>query len=78
MLRVCLLSGYEGDEFSATGDPATDLLAITSVHPMRASAVVDLLERCDADWATVDELVNAGELKQVTYRDQDYYVRRWQ
>lgn len=45
---------------------------------MRASAVVDLLERCDADWATVDELVNAGELKQVTYRDQDYYVRRWQ
>ncbi|MFV9673307.1 MAG: radical SAM protein, partial [Acidimicrobiia bacterium] len=33
------LVGYEGDAFTATGDPRTDLLGITAVHPMRASAV---------------------------------------
>jgi wyosine [tRNA(Phe)-imidazoG37] synthetase (radical SAM superfamily) len=75
--RVVHLIGYEGDEFAATGDLTTDLLAITAVHPMRASAVAELLERTGGDWKTVEDLVDDGKLAEVTYRDQQYYVRRW-
>jgi wyosine [tRNA(Phe)-imidazoG37] synthetase (radical SAM superfamily) len=69
------LIGYEGDDFASSGDARTDLLGITAVHPMRATAVTDLLARDDADWSLVDELVTARQLVAVDYRGDRYYTR---
>jgi wyosine [tRNA(Phe)-imidazoG37] synthetase (radical SAM superfamily) len=75
--HVEYLIGYEGDEFASTGDPQVDLLAITAVHPMRASAITNLLARTGASWHVVDDLVAQGHLAEVTHRDEQYFVRRW-
>jgi len=75
--RVEYLIGYEGDEFSATGDPRTDLLGITAVHPMRSSAVRELLSRTGAGWELVESLIADGSLTETAYRGETFYVRRF-
>jgi len=73
--RVELLLGYEGDAFTATGDPAADLLAITAVHPMRREAVADLLARAGADWGVVEGLVASGQLRSTAFAGHTYFLR---
>lgn len=75
--NVEYLVGYEGDAFSSTGDSRQDLLSITAVHPMRESAVRELLARGAADWSLVDELIAEGALIAVDYRGQRYIMRRF-
>jgi wyosine [tRNA(Phe)-imidazoG37] synthetase (radical SAM superfamily) len=75
--RVEYLVGYEGDAFASTGDPRADLLALTAVHPMRASAVAGLLEWTGTPWGIVEELVASGALSEVEYGGTRYYLRRW-
>jgi wyosine [tRNA(Phe)-imidazoG37] synthetase (radical SAM superfamily) len=74
--QVELLIGSEGDAFAATGDPAQDLLSITAVHPMREQSVRNLLEKAGAEWSTVEALVREGELVDVAYRGERFFVRR--
>jgi wyosine [tRNA(Phe)-imidazoG37] synthetase (radical SAM superfamily) len=74
--KVECLIGFEGDGFSATGDVERDLLAITSVHPMRESAVREVLARSGADWAVVDELVARGDLAELHYDGSRFYLRK--
>ncbi len=76
--RVELLTGYEGNEFSATGNSEEDLLSITAVHPMRADAVEDLLRRNGDKWASVDRLVRERRLVELNYEGHRYYLRRLQ
>ncbi len=71
-----LLIGYEGDAFSATGDPREDLLRITAVHPMRREAVEALLARTGASWETVSGLVAEGLLVETEYEGRTFYARR--
>lgn len=71
------LIGYEGDAFASTGDARADLLSITAVHPMRASAVEGLLERDDADSLVVQDLIRDGHLVETTYRGERFFLRRW-
>ena len=73
--HVEYLIGYEGDAFAFTGDVRHDLLSITAVHPMRESAVKELLGRAKADWPLVEELIAKGMLKEVDYLDKRYFVR---
>ncbi len=73
--RVEYLTGYEGDAFASSGDVCKDILSITAVHPLRESAVDELLKRADADWSVVDKLVANNELKQVVYHGEHFYVR---
>lgn len=75
--RVEYLIGYEGDEFAASGDPRRDLLSITAVHPMRASAVKELLERTNTSWTVVLDLIANGQLTEVTHLKERFYVRCW-
>ena len=74
--RVEYLIGYEGDEFGSGGDAREDLLGITAVHPMRASAIEKLLQRTGQDWSMVQAMIDSGELTQVTYLGKPYYLRR--
>ncbi len=72
----CLL-GYEGDAFHSSGNPREDILNITAVHPMRESAVARILEKAKSRWNVVEELVTAGELKEVEFNGGRFFVRRF-
>ena len=75
--HVEYLVGYEGDEFASSGDPRADILSVTAVHPMRASAVRELLDRTGAPWGVIEDLVADGDLIETPYRDETFYVRRF-
>jgi wyosine [tRNA(Phe)-imidazoG37] synthetase (radical SAM superfamily) len=73
--RVELLIGYEGDAFASTGDITEDLLSITAVHPLRESAVKELLQRSQGDWSQIQALLDSGKLRQVQYQGERFYTR---
>ncbi len=74
--QVEYLIGYEGNAFAFTGNVEEDLLNITSVHPMRESAVIELLKKADKDWSKVDKLIAQGKLVETDYEGQKYYMRK--
>jgi len=81
MYRECglpaeMLVDFEGTSFSSAGDVGEDLLAITSVHPMREDAVREYLAHRNADWRTVRELIETGRLVATDYRESRFYVRK--
>ena len=71
------LTGYEGNAFSSTGDPAEDILSITAVHPMREDAVKALLEKTGDNWKIVDTLIEQKSLQESTYSGHRYYLRKF-
>jgi wyosine [tRNA(Phe)-imidazoG37] synthetase (radical SAM superfamily) len=73
--QVEYLIGYEGDAFAFSGDVRHDLLSITAVHPMRASAVRALLEKANADWDVVDQLLTECQLVETEYQGERFYLR---
>lgn len=74
--NVQYLIGYEGDTFTATGDPKRDLLAITAVHPMREESVKQFLATADLDWSFVDNLIRKNELIEVSFAGRRFYIRK--
>ena len=74
--RVELLTGYEGDAFSSSGNLQEDLLSITSVHPMRKDAVRKLVERANASWDLVELLLEKDRLVELEYEGETYYMRK--
>jgi len=74
--RVELLTGYEGNAFSSTGNAEQDLLSITAVHPLRADAVMALLAKSGADFSVVERLVTRRLLVETEYAGEHFYVRR--
>lgn len=74
-LDVELLTGYEGNAFSSTGDFIADLLAITAVHPMRKDAVLKLLSQTGAEWSAVQQLLDQGQLRETEYQGHYFYLR---
>jgi len=73
---VELLTGYEGNTFSSTGNLVTDLLSITAVHPLRDDAVRALLAKCGADWTAVQRLLDNGQLTATEYAGHNFYRRK--
>lgn len=76
-LNVEYLIGYEGDEFSSTGDIEQDLLSITSVHPMREDAVEAFLAREGQDSTLLDSLIKEQKLVCSTYQGKRFYLRKF-
>jgi len=74
--NVEYLTGYEGNTFFSGGRVDDDLLAITSVHPMRADAVDALLARRGANHSVVQRLVDKGELVEVEHGGQMFLTRK--
>lgn len=75
--KVEYLIGYEGNEFAFTGDIRADILSITAVHPMSEEAMGQFLIHAHGTAADVNELVEAGELKQAEYNGTRFYIRRF-
>lgn len=76
--HVEYLIGYEGDAFAFTGDVEKDILGITAVHPMKQKAMETLLSRAGATWSLVDRMMDRGELIEVDYQGNRFYLRRFQ
>ncbi|MBN2014958.1 MAG: radical SAM protein [Candidatus Altiarchaeota archaeon] len=74
--QVRHLIGYEGNEFSSTGDVEEDLLSITSVHPMREDAVRKLLEKNNKGWDLVERLLEDEKLVELRYMGWRFYMRK--
>ena len=70
-----LIIGYEGNEFSSTGNFNEDVLNITAVHPMRSDAVESLLEKDGGVQNDLESLVNSGELIKLNYNQEIFYLR---
>ena len=75
--KVELLMGYEGPQFSASGDPVESLLATTSVHPMRLDYAESYLRRYGLDPREVlSRLQGDGHIAIVEYLGRQFVVRR--
>ncbi|MGM0441952.1 MAG: radical SAM protein [Elusimicrobiota bacterium] len=71
------LIGYEGNSFASTGNPAKDLLSITSVHPMRKEGVREFLIKSGSDWDLIVDLMIRKKLKKVKYEGHTFYIRNF-
>lgn len=69
------LIGYEGNEFSNSGDSSQDLLSITAVHPMRDDAVKELLQHNGSDYSIIDTLIQKKLISATHYEGHTFYVR---
>jgi wyosine [tRNA(Phe)-imidazoG37] synthetase (radical SAM superfamily) len=76
-IEVELLAEFEGTAFSSLGDLAEDLLAITSVHPMREDAVRAVLTRAGGEWSVIRELLAAGQLVETEYKGEKFYLKKF-
>lgn len=74
-IQTELLTGYEGNEFSATGNIAEDILNITAVHPMRKDAVDKLVQRDSGNWKDIEYLVDSGKLIKSEFEGKTFYLR---
>ena len=75
--QVEYLIGYEGNAFAFTGNVEEDLLSITSVHPMRESAVREFLKKAGADWSVAHQLIAQSKLVETEYAGQKFYLRNF-
>ena len=73
--KVEYLIGYEGNEFSASGDFERDIMDITAVHPMREDAVMELLEKCNENEEKLKKMIRDGKIMVVEYEGNRYYMR---
>jgi wyosine [tRNA(Phe)-imidazoG37] synthetase (radical SAM superfamily) len=71
------LIGYEGNAFAFTGNVEKDLLSITSVHPMRESAVSNFLAKAGKDWTIINKLISKEKIVETEYNGQKFYVRNF-
>ena len=74
-LSVELNTGYEGNEFSSTGNIGEDVLNITAVHPMRKDAVEDLIIKSSGSWEDIKYLVESGKLLMSEFEGNIFYMR---
>jgi wyosine [tRNA(Phe)-imidazoG37] synthetase (radical SAM superfamily) len=65
----------EDSTFISTGDIRKDILGINAVHPMRENALLEMINKADADWAIVDELLDSNQLGVTPYLGEVFYFR---
>lgn len=73
--HVDLLFEAEESDFISTGDITEDILSITAVHPLRETALLDMLLRTGTEWSVVEKLVHSGKIACLQYRDERFYLR---
>jgi wyosine [tRNA(Phe)-imidazoG37] synthetase (radical SAM superfamily) len=74
---VELLTGYEGNAFSSTGDFREDIMSITAVHPMREDAVMELLHQTGTHEKELDLLIEEKLIEKLYFNEHAYYLRKF-
>lgn len=75
--QVELLTGYEGNAFSSTGNLEKDILSITSVHPLREEAVFALQKQTSDNINVVKRLLAFEKVEKISYEGHIYYLRKF-
>ncbi len=76
--KVEYLIGYEGNEFSITGNVLDSILDTTSVHPMRRDAIEKALRENGSGWDEFEKLVKEGRMVELEYEGKTYFMRKIQ
>ncbi|MGC8581396.1 MAG: radical SAM protein [Thermoplasmata archaeon] len=74
--KVEYLIGYEGSEFSYTGNTEENLLSIMSVHPMREEAVHEFLKKANEDSTLIDKMIKENKVVKLFYENNTFYMRK--
>ncbi len=74
--QVEYLIGADSSNFAYTGNLEKDLLGTTSVHPMGADAVQELLAKAGRDWTVVQDLIRDGQLIELDFEGKKFYMRK--
>lgn len=69
------LINYEGNDFGYSGEIEKDLLSIASVHPLKLESVERLLEKANAKWRVIEQLLSQEKLIEVAYAGSKFYLR---
>ena len=75
-INVELNNCYEGNDFKPINDIESELVAITSVHPMREDAVMEFLKKGNCSYSVVNKLIQANILYVNKYNGTNYYSRK--
>jgi len=73
--NVQLVVSNEGTDFHFSSDAEKELLSILAVHPMRKDAVEEFLFRSNSDWNLIDKLIKHGQLKEVTFSGNNFFIK---
>jgi wyosine [tRNA(Phe)-imidazoG37] synthetase (radical SAM superfamily) len=74
-IRTVPLTEREVGDFTFTGYLEGDILAITSVHPMREDSIRNMVARSGEGWKTVIALIDSGKLTVEEYLGDRFYRR---
>jgi len=77
-IRTVPLTEKEYGDFTYTGDVERDIMAITSVHPMREDSIMDMLNRSGESWDIVEGLVSNEKITVSEYEGVRFYRRRFE
>jgi wyosine [tRNA(Phe)-imidazoG37] synthetase (radical SAM superfamily) len=75
--RVELLAGYEGNDFTYTGNLEDELISTLSVHPMREDALESFITKSEMGESVLHELLLEKKLVQVEYGGEKFYQRNF-
>ena len=66
---------FENEEqgFLSTGDLQCNILEITAVHPIRESALRDMVFQSGNDWTIVEEMLQEGTIVQIQYSGETFF-----
>ncbi|MFP4557076.1 MAG: radical SAM protein [Bacteroidales bacterium] len=73
-----LIMGFEGTDVGFSGNAKDDILNISAVHPIREDTMQDLLDRNNADFGVVEELIYEQKIKEINYKSKKFYLRKHQ
>ncbi|ACV24905.1 radical SAM protein [Methanocaldococcus fervens] len=74
--KVELLGKFEGYEFILSDDIENDILAITSVHPMREEVIKELLNKRNISFDIINKMVEEGKLIKLEYNGEIFYMKK--
>lgn len=74
--NVEYLIGFEGNDFTFSGDIESDILSTTSVHPMRKDSMQELLTRAQEGWEVIEKLIREDKLVELDFDGAKFYMRK--
>jgi len=75
--QVTLLIDFPSENIRPTNHLEDELLAITSVHPLRKEDADRMIKNVKGDSGLINQLLEEKQLKQTSYRGHTFYVRKF-
>lgn len=75
--KVEFLTGPEEGEFVSSGDFERDVLAISSVHPIRDDSMQSFLSKYGKDMGVINRLIEENKIIKVEFSGHSFYIRNF-